>query len=403
LPRIKLTQDTLTTGLLCPSGKQRIELCDTDIPGFYVEVRATSPGHGSYYTRYKDKNGKTCHQKIGRTSDISLTQARKKAKELRAEIQLGADPRAEAKAAKAVLTFDEFFTQHYLPYAKVRKRSWKSDECLYRVRLRDAFGHKKLNQITKQEVQIFHSSLRNESLAPATCDHYIKFLRRCLNLALDWNMLETNQLARLPLFNPDNKLENLLSDAQLQDLLGVLRTYPARTVCKIALFLLSTGCRVSEALKATWSQIDMTTRTWRIPASNSKSKKVRSVPLNDSALEVLSQLDTKGHHTHVFVNKVTGKPYTTIMKVWERIRKKAGLPHLRIHDLRHQFASLLVNDGRSLYEVQQILGHSSPIVTQRYAHLSTKSLQEAAASASIAIKGLALPIAVAATEVAHVR
>lgn len=88
----------------------------------------------------------------------------------------------------------------------------------------------------------------------------------------------------------------------------------------------------------------------------------------------------------------TGKPYTSIMKVWSRLRLKAGLPFLRIHDLRHQYASFLVNAGRTLYEVQQILGHIDPSVPQRYAHLSTKSLQDAANSASIMIRET-LPVA----------
>lgn len=111
------------------------------------------------------------------------------------------------------------------------------------------------------------------------------------------------------------------------------------------------------------------------------------MPLNDSALDVIRQLDTEGVYPHLFVNRQTGKPYGTIMKVWSRLRAEAGLPHLRIHDLRHQYASFLVNSGRSLYEVQQILGHSDPSVTQRYAHLSSRSLQEAANSASVVIKG----------------
>jgi integrase len=100
---------------------------------------------------------------------------------------------------------------------------------------------------------------------------------------------------------------------------------------------------------------------------------------------VLNKLDTKGEFEHLFVNRQTGLPYTTVMKVWARLRKAAGLPQLRIHDLRHQFASRLVNAGRSLYEVQQILGHSQPIVTQRYAHLSSRTLQQAANSASLAM------------------
>ena len=132
--------------------------------------------------------------------------------------------------------------------------------------------------------------------------------------------------------------------------------------------------------------------------------------MNDSALDVLSELDTEGVYDYLFVNHRiskktgeevgTGKPYTAIMKVWSRLRAKAGLPHLRIHDLRHQYASFLVNAGRSLYEIQRILGHSDPSVTQRYAHLSTKSLQDAANSASVMIRrGRAVEVSMAVAEV----
>jgi len=118
----------------------------------------------------------------------------------------------------------------------------------------------------------------------------------------------------------------------------VLRTDENRPVCLIAMFLLSTGARLNEALQATWSQIDKENRVWRIPASNSKSKRVRSEPLNDSALDILNQLDTTGIFDHLFINRQTEEPYTTIHKVWGRLRKLAGLPKIRIHDLRHQYA-----------------------------------------------------------------
>jgi integrase len=182
------------------------------------------------------------------------------------------------------------------------------------------------------------------------------------------NLIEKNSAARIPLFNVDNKFEHYLDDNQLEKLLTVLRTGQNCPVCLIAMFLLSTGARLNEALQATLSQIDKQNRVWRIPASNSKSKRVRSVPLNDSAIEILNQLDTEGTFDYRFINRQTGEPYTTIHKVWGRLRRKAGLPHLRIHDLRHQYASFLVNSGRTLYEVQQILGHSDPKVTQRYSH-----------------------------------
>ncbi len=183
-----------------------------------------------------------------------------------------------------------------------------------------------------------------------------------LNLAVEWEMLERNPASKVPLFKEDNKVEHYLEDDDLERLLTVLRNHHNRPVCNIAMFLLSTGARLNEALRATWRQIDRENRVWRIPASNSKSGKVRSVPLNDTALGILDLLDTEDY---LFINRRTGKPYTTIHKVWERLRNEAGLPHLRIHDLRHQYASFLVNSGRTLYEVQQILGHSDPTVTQR--------------------------------------
>ncbi len=96
-------------------------------------------------------------------------------------------------------------------------------------------------------------------------------MRHAFNLAIDWEMLtEKNPAARIPLFNRDNKVEHYLDETHLERLLQVLRQDENRTVCQIALFLLSTGARLNEALQARWDQIDRQTRVWRIPASNSK-------------------------------------------------------------------------------------------------------------------------------------
>jgi len=387
MPIVKLSQSFITHDLQCPEDKSRIEYCDQELPGLYVEVRSTSQGQGTFYLRYKDNTGKTCHQKIARTVEIGLVEARKKAKTLKAEIALGADPRGEEKARQAVLTFTEFFEQHYLPYVKPRKRSWDRDEELYRLRIKGVFGNKRLNQITRKQVQLFHTALMGEGLAAATCNHHIKLLRHAFNLAIDWEMTAINPVARVPLFHEDNKVEHYMDDAQLERLLHVLRTDENRSVCMVALFLLSTGCRLNEVLSAKWSDVDLEKGVFTVRASNSKSKRLRSVPLNASAIEVLNQLDTQGKFEPLFINHKTGEAYTTISKVWVRLRKKAELPHLRLHDLRHQYASFLVNGGRTLYEVQQILGHSDPKVTMRYAHLSTKALQDAANSASDKIRG----------------
>lgn len=384
MAKIKMDANFLKYGLVCSEGKERIEFVPDDLPGMYLLVTATTPGQGTYFHRYKNGAGKTCHIKVGRTTEISLAEARKQVIKLKGETSTGKDPQAEEKARKAVITLDDFMADHYLPYVVPRKRSWKRDEELYRLRIKDAFGHLRLNQLDRKCLQTFHASLLKKNLSPASCDHHIKLLRYALNMAVEWEMLEVNPVKGIKLFNADNKVEHYLNDEQLERLLHVLRTDANRMVCFICMWLLSTGARLNEALQATHSQIDVTHRIWRIPAANSKSKRVRVVPLNDSALYVLEQLG--GAHEHLFVNRKTKQPYTTIMKVWDRLRIKADLSHVRIHDLRHSFASMLINDKRSLYEVQCILGHSDPKVTARYSHLSNATLQQAANSASVLVK-----------------
>lgn len=163
MPITKLNQQFISNKLNCPQGKTRIEYCDADLAGLYIEVRATSQGQGTYYLRYKNTAGKTSHKKLGRTQNITLAEARKQAKNLKAEIALGADPRQEEKAKKAVLTYTEFFEQHYLPYVTPRKRSWSKDQEMYRLRLKSVMGDKRLNQITRQQIQQFHTKLKGEN------------------------------------------------------------------------------------------------------------------------------------------------------------------------------------------------------------------------------------------------
>ena len=290
MPVLKLTE-SLVRSLTCPPEKTRAEFCDSEMPGLYIDVRASNAGAGVYYLRYKDKNGKTCHQKLGRVCDLDLGEARNLAKTLKADIIVnGADPRAEARAQKEVLKYSDFMLGHYLVMAKKTKRSYVDDERMFRLRLCNFFGNKRLNQITRYEIIKFHAGLRDEGLAPASCDHYVKLLKHSLNCAIDWGLLnDKNPAARIPLFNADNQVENLLSDEELQRLLVVLRTDANRPICQIILFLLSTGARLNEALQAKWSQIDISARVWVVPALASKSKKNRAIPLTDSAIDVLRQ------------------------------------------------------------------------------------------------------------------
>jgi len=386
MPVVKLTQEDISK-LRCPEGKRSVQYCDAEFRGLLLEVR-TCQNSFTWYYRYRNAASQTKYAKLGYFPGKSLLEARKLAAAQKERIRyLGADPRAEADAKKAVPTFSEFFEEQYMPHARPRKRTADKDEEYYRLRLKAAFGHKRLNQIKRREIQLFHSGLHAEGLAPATCNHYLKLMKRALNLAIQWEIIEgPNTAVSIQMYRELGCPEVYLQGDQLLRLLTVLEKDKNRTVCGIVLFLLSTGARLNEALQAKWALIDVEHRVWRIPATNSKSGRVRSVPINDTALEVLSRQDTRDDFEHVFINRQTGLPYTTIQKVWERLRRKAGLEHVRIHDLRHSYASMLVNSGRSLYEVQQILGHSNPKVTQRYSHLSTATLQHAAGSAADRIR-----------------
>jgi integrase len=153
----------------------------------------------------------------------------------------------------------------------------------------------------------------------------------------------------------------------------------------IVLFLIYTGARKREALDAKWQDIDWDKKSWRIPKT--KSGKVRHIPLSRGALSVLEALENLcmegklGEHLkaysladmtqrYIFANIRTGQPYVSFFYSWNAARIRAGMPDLRVHDLRHSFASFLVNAGRSLYEVQELLGHADIRTTSRYAHLS---------------------------------
>jgi integrase len=380
--KVLITEKLLETGLICPTNKTRVEFCDIRIPGFYVEIRATSQGTGTFYLRFKDGSSKTRHQKIGRTMDISLKDAQKKAKDLRAEIQLGKDPQEEARARKAIPTLSQFATDQYIPYIEARKRSAGNDKSMLNLRILPEFGDRRLNQIGRHQIEKFHTGLLEEGLAPASCDHHIKVLRYLYNKAIDWDVCKDNPAARISLFLEDNKIERYLNEEELKRLLHVLATDSNRPVCHAVQFLLATGARKGEALAAEWKDIDQENRVWVIQATNSKSKRKRSVPLNDVALGILQEIDNEKNSPYVFVSAKTGKRLTTISKYWGKLRKEADLEGFRLHDLRHSFASFLVNAGCTLFDVQQVLGHSDPVITQRYSHLSKGRLQDAANAAS---------------------
>lgn len=375
MPVVELSQGLIQT-LHVVDTASRTEWCDSMVRGLYLLVSQT--GSKSYFWRTK-VDGKTKHYPIGDASTVSLADARDQVLRWKSRTESPETANAIAVTAKPKreMSLSDFWKDYYLPLAKQRKRSWQRDEQLW-SRIEQKFGAQRLCDIARQDIQLFHGSLVHEAkLAPATADLHAALLKRMFSLCVEWDILEKNPVAKMKLFHPDNRVEHYLDEAQLIRLMNVLRTHSCRSVCQIALWALATGCRQGEAMQAQWSQIDRDQRVWRIPAGNTKSGKGRSVPLNEVAIEVLDALTSEGKHKHLFINPATEQPFVHIRHTWIRLRNLAGLPHLRFHDLRHSTASLLIQSGASLYLVQQILGHASPVMTQRYSHVRMSTLHDA--------------------------
>jgi len=382
MPVVTINQHFIETGLQCGAGR-KAEFTDRSLPGFFVEVTASSPGVGSYRLRYRDSSGRTRYASLGRTNVVSLEDARAAAKTMKAEIALRiADPSADKRAREAMMTFSDFWEKLCLPHLKIRKKTWAKDDERYRLRLKREFGHQLLSTISRRQIQAFHSDLVNQGLAPATANRYFQVLRRALNLATSWDLIAVSPATHIPLHREDNKIEPHLTSEELARLMTVLKTDKNRNVCLAVRWLLATGCRLGECLQATWSSIDRENRLWLIPASNNKSGRSRSVPLSETALGVLAELTTEHKFEYLFVNEKTGAPYRYISKTFNKLRTAAGLPWLRPHDCRHLVASWAVQRGVPLHTVGTLLGHSSPAMTTRYAHLNVDSLREATDAAA---------------------
>lgn len=387
MPVIKDFQAFMATGLVVPEGKTKIEYSVAEEPGLFVECRAGAVAIPTWYLRLKNAKGTNTYRKLGTVRDITLSQARKLAQQIRAEHLVTRSQAPKADAPKSEMTLATFMETHYVPFATMHKRTIGKDRGMFKNRIGPRFGHYALAKIPKLDVQVFHNEMvQKEGVSKATADHHVKFLARLLNLAVQWEFIEKSPLGRIAYFNPDNQVEHFLDDAAIQRLVAVLKSHPKKVIALLLMFLLSTGARKASAKNAQWQEIDFQNRVWRIPATNSKSKKTVMVPLNDSAIWVLEQLHTEGATGYIFIHARTGKPYVGLEKTWYEVRRLAKLGEdVRIHDLRHTYASLLVTSGRSLYEVQKILAHSDPKITMRYAHLSAKTLQEAANAASVLV------------------
>ena len=340
-----------------------------------LEVRAS--GGKTYYQRYANERGRERQYKIGPADVLTLRQAKRKAKQIKALAILGSDPQKERQERRSIPTLRAFVEERYLPFVRTYKRSWRTDEIVLRVHVLPRLGHLFLDEITTERIIEIVAAMRSDEYAPGTVGRVIVILRYLFNLVRKWNVLRgpENPASGIPI-PADVQRNRFLDKGEIKRLVEALAKDENQVAAKAILLLLLTGARRNEITHARWEHVDLDTSTLFVPLS--KSGKPRYVFLNADALDVLRSIPRLPGNPYVFPSPITGRPSASLHFPWMRVRTKAGLNDVRLHDLRHSFASALVNGGKGLYAVQQLLGHANGKATQRYAHLSRETLADAA-------------------------
>ena len=357
---------------VCPPEKGKVDYYDASIKGFILEVRPS--GGKTFHLRYRDAHGKLRQHKIGDADAISHDKARKKAQYLRSEVELGGNPQEDRKALRQVPTLAEFVRDTYIPHIHLHRRNFQSTISFLNHHILPRFGSKHLDEITTLMLTEAHLDLRAKGYALAQANKLPVLFKIMFNLAKKKEIpgAQSNPAHGVVLFNPNNAKERYLTAAETQRLYEALDQSENTQLKHIVSLLLMFGCRKRELLDAQWEHFDLERRNWRIPMS--KNGKARNIPISARALEILNSLPRWKGCPYVIPNPETQKPYGNLYHPWDKVRKQVGLDDLRMHDLRHTFASNLVNSGQSIYVVSKLLGHSQIKTTTRYSHLADETL-----------------------------
>lgn len=375
--------------LHCPKQGNRIHY-DREIPGF--GVRITSAGAVSFVLNYRIHSRERRYT-IGRYPELSATAARERAIQLRGRIQDGYDPLAEREQQYEAPTVGDLATEYMRSYAVVHKQpsSVRNDREMIDGIIRPRIGSLRVQAITKFDIEAVHASLK---ATPYRANRVLALLSKMFSLAQQWKWRDDNPVRGVKRFHEDRR-ERWLTVEELQKFMDALDAYPDQNAANALRLLVLTGARESEVLRADWTQLDIKRGTWTKPSHHTKEKRIEHVPLSESALALLSSMKPKAAIGPLFPNADGDGSRVTVRRPWVQACKAAGLvtvetregkrrnivykyrPTLRIHDLRHTFASHLVSNGISLELVGKLLGHTQPQTTFRYAHVADEAQRTA--------------------------
>ncbi|GAA4647613.1 site-specific integrase [Pontixanthobacter gangjinensis] len=361
-----------------PAAGNRI-VYDSKLSGF--GLRVTAKGVRSFVLNYRVK-GRERRITIGQYPAWTVLAARKQAEQLRRSVDLGLDPLEERVAERSAPTVRDLFDRYAKEHLPTKApRSAADDRSMWIKDILPALAAKKVSDLCPQDCDELHRTISLDR--PTRANRVIEVLRKALNLAIRWGWIERN-VASGARRNPELKRTRYLSRKEVAKLIEALESHQERTSADALLFMLLTGCRRSEALNARWDQFDLERRVWTKASSETKQRREHRVPYSETVAEILQRRRAETEGTYIYPGRL-GAPLADVRRTWKSVCEVAGLDHVRIHDLRHTFASIAASSGQSLYIVGQLLGHSSPQTTKRYASLYDDTLRSAAEGVSAAI------------------
>ncbi|MGH7801027.1 MAG: phage integrase [Thermodesulfobacteriota bacterium] len=324
-----------------------------------------------WYIRYT-VNGKEKWESIGKVGEVTKTVAQARLGERRRQVRLGQLDMIGAK----IPTLAEFSSE-YLSYLRdtVNKRSWKRDE-LSLTHLNGFIGDSKLSAITSKDILDYQSKRLKDGIQPATVNRELACLKHLFNIAKQKaKFFGDNPVSKVKFLEENNQVERVLTPEEEERLISE----SAPHLKPIILTAIHTGMRKNEVLSLRWTDIDLENNIIAVETTNTKSKKLKRIPINSTLRKILLEQKLKtGFGEYVFLNP-EGKPYRrgdSLKRCFEGALRRANIRGLRFHDLRHTAATRMIESGASIVAVSKILGHSTLTMTMRYSHPDS-SLREA--------------------------
>lgn len=372
---------------------------DCELKGF--GLRVTPAGVKSYILIYRTPEGRQREITIGKHgSPWTCDQAREKARTLLMEIAGGFDPLAAKTAARTAALVsdlaDLYLKEGPASRPNKKQRSWDTDAAILRSHVRPLLGKRTVKSLERTDIARFQADVAEGKTASTTktkprgaarvtggkgiAARATATLRAMLSFAVERGIIPANPAAGVRLFRQE-KVERFLSELEVAKLAETLTTmeeglelHPSFAAC-IRLLML-TGCRRGEIEGLQWEWIDFDRGMIRFPDSKAGAK---VTPLPEPAVEVLKAVPREDGTPFVFPATRGGQGHIAgLSKAWGDVRAKAGMPELRLHDLRHSYASFAVADGAALFLVGKVLGHKQASTTEIYAHLRDDPLKAVA-------------------------